>query len=91
MCFACLNINQAIEIHGTTCFACDFNFEEKYGDAGKGFIHIHHKNPLFDGEERIVDPEIDLAPLCANCHAIVHRKRNETLSIEELKRILIQI
>ncbi len=22
--------------------ACGFNFEKKYGERGKGFIHVHH-------------------------------------------------
>jgi 5-methylcytosine-specific restriction protein A len=39
------------------------------------------------GEDYIVDPEKDLVTICANCHAMVHR-RNPPLTIDELKRLL---
>lgn len=81
---------QAIAIHGTICKACAFDFEERYGELGKGFIHIHHIEPLFKGEEpRKVNPKTDLVPLCPNCHAMVHRQRSKTLSIEELKELML--
>lgn len=79
----------AIAYHGTTCVACGFNFEKNYGEYGKGYIHIHHINPLHEqGGKHFVDPIRDLAPLCANCHAIVHRRRNDVLSIEALRRTI---
>jgi hypothetical protein len=37
-----------------------------------------------------VDPATDLVPLCANCHAIAHRRRTTVTSIEEI-RALIEI
>lgn len=77
----------AIEIHGLECAACGFNFNEFYGNWGKGFIEVHHTNPLSrnKGEETETNPKTDLAVLCANCHRMVHRKKNITLSIQELK------
>lgn len=78
----------AILIHGYTCAACGFNFEEFYGEYAKGFIHIHHIEPLFSAGEKIVNPETDLVPLCANCHAIIHRKRDKTLTVDELKNMI---
>ncbi|MBY6073420.1 HNH endonuclease [Marinobacter salsuginis] len=82
---------QAIEIHGDSCKACGFNFGKVYGEHGSGFIHIHHVTPIssFEGKQ-VVNPVTDLIPLCANCHAMVHRRPNETLSIGELKQILDQ-
>lgn len=80
---------KAIEIHGLTCKGCGFNFGETYGPYGEGFIHVHHVQPLFEvGKPQKVDPQTDLVPLCANCHCIVHRRRNQTLSVEELKAIV---
>ena len=79
----------AIAIHGTTCFACGFNFEEKYGDRGKGFIEVHHLKPLsLEKNEIQVDPKSDLIPLCSNCHRMVHRDTKNILSLEELKKLL---
>lgn len=78
----------AILIHGYTCVACGFNFEAFYGEYAKGFIHIHHVEPLFETGEKIVNPETDLVPLCANCHAIIHRKRDKTLTVEDLQKMI---
>ena len=76
---------QAIAIHGTTCAACGFNFGSTYGSIGEGYIHIHHKVPVSQlGTSTLVDPEIDLVPLCANCHAMIHREKKRTLSVEAL-------
>ena len=78
----------AILIHGYTCVACGFNFEEFYGEYAKGFIHIHHVEPLFSAGEKTVNPETDLVPLCANCHALIHRKRDKTLTVDDLKKMI---
>lgn len=84
------NRMKAIKIHGLTCFGCGFNFGEKYGELGKNFIEIHHIKPLSTLEEEVeIDPETDLVPLCANCHRMVHRKKDEVLSVEELKELII--
>jgi len=77
--------NRAIEIHGLNCFVCGMNFEKFYGDIGIGFIHIHHLTPLHTIDERYqVNPESDLAPVCPNCHAMLHRSNNPP-TIEQLK------
>lgn len=78
----------AIQIHGTTCTVCGFNFDETYGkDYAGGYIQIHHIKPLseYEGE---VDPETDLVPLCANCHAMAHKRRATVTSIEDLKELI---
>lgn len=80
---------KAIAIHGLGCKACGFDFEQAYGDHAKGFIHVHHVVPISDfGGEKAVNPETDLVTLCANCHAMVHRRRDMTLSLGELKSML---
>lgn len=77
---------QAIAIHGLACKVCGFDFEKAYGEYAKGYIHVHHTQPIseFEAPKR-VDPETDLVTLCANCHAVVHRRRDRTLSVDELK------
>lgn len=54
-----------------------------------GYIEVHHIKHLADGEQ-VVDPAKDLLPVCANCHRMLHRKRNSDLSPERLIA-LIQI
>jgi hypothetical protein len=75
--------------YGLSCKACDFSFAERYGELGSGFIHVHHIVPLADiGKSYKVDPISDLIPLCANCHAMIHRRR-PTLTLNELKEHLM--
>ena len=82
------NRDMALKIHGYNCVVCNINFKQKYGEVGEGFIHIHHIKPLYSlDEEVVVDPSKDLVPVCPNCHAMIHRKKNSIYSIEELKLI----
>lgn len=79
---------KCIEHYGSTCSACDFDFGERYGDIGKGFIHVHHLKALADiGTEYELDPVRDLRPVCPNCHAMLHRKK-PPYTIEELKSLI---
>jgi len=80
---------QAIAIHGTTCAACGFNFGKFYGEYAEGFVHVHHVMPVSEfGGSKSVNPETDLVPLCANCHSVVHRKKDKTLTVQELKQLI---
>ena len=73
---------------GAKCAICNFDFSEKYGDLGKGFIHVHHLIELSSiGEEYKVDPINDLRPVCPNCHAMLHQKR-PAYTIEELNQVI---
>lgn len=77
-----------IEHYGTMCCICGFDFGATYGELGKGFIHVHHVVPLSEiGRSYAVDPVRDLRPVCANCHAMLH-KRAEVLTVEELQKTL---
>ncbi|MBQ4548658.1 MAG: HNH endonuclease [Bacteroidales bacterium] len=81
---------KCIQIKGTTCVICGFDFEKIYGDLGKGFIHVHHIVPMSSTNGTyVVNPETDLIPVCPNCHAMLHRGKNgNVLSIDELKAII---
>lgn len=71
--------------HGYSCQVCGMKFQELYGDIGEGFIHVHHKKPLAcRRHDYRVNPTIDLAPVCPNCHAMLHSS-NPPLGIDELK------
>ena len=62
----------ALEAHGFQCSVCGFDFQKVYGDLGKGFIEVHHIDPINRGSRK-TDPSKDLIPLCPNCHAMIHR------------------
>jgi hypothetical protein len=77
-----------IRHYGPQCFVCGFDFGRVYGRVLAGFIHVHHLTPLSTvaGNYR-VNPVRDLMPVCANCHAVVHR-REPPYSMEEVKALL---
>jgi len=77
--------SKCVKHYGASCSVCAMNFDEVYGELGKGFIHVHHLLPVAQlGKQYEVDPIADLRPVCPNCHAMLHR-RNPPLSINELK------
>jgi predicted HNH restriction endonuclease len=51
------------------------NYEEKYGVIGSDLIQVHHVTPLSAiGKIYEVDPVLDLIPLCASFHHVVHSR-----------------
>ena len=83
------NREAAIRIHGTKCMICGFDFGQKYGELGKGYIEVHHIKPLATLEQEVViNPETDLICVCANCHRMLHRFKNYIVTVEELKHIV---
>ncbi len=80
---------RAIEIHGTTCWACQKNMNDVYGkELAQDYIEIHHRVPLADLEAHTPNPDTDLVPLCANCHRVIHRERGKVLPVEKLREVL---
>lgn len=77
---------RCIEINGWICKGCGLDFKKKYGELGVDFIEVHHLYPISrtDGEHT-VDPATELVPLCANCHAMIHRLKGEEMSVEKLQ------
>ncbi len=79
---------ECIAHYGARCQICEFDFYKKYGEIGKGLIHVHHLKPLSEvrrGYE--VDPIRDLLPVCPNCHAVLHN-RTPPFTVEEIKHNL---
>lgn len=79
--------SKCIEHYGDSCSVCNFNFADKFGKMGEGFIHVHHLKPLsqIDGKYQL-DPIRDLVPVCPNCHAMLHKK-SPPFTINELRKI----
>ena len=75
--------------HGTSCAACGFSFEQKYGELGADFVPVHHLVPVaLLGSSYDLDPLTDLVPLCANCHAMAHHGVGTPRTVAELRRII---
>lgn len=65
------------------CEACGFDFKEKYGELGEGFIEAHHTKPVSQMQDNEKTNLNDIVMLCSNCHSMVHR-RKPWLSKEEI-------
>jgi len=76
--------NDALDIHGPVCMVCGFDFGQQYGPWGRDYAIVHHMSPL-EGGIRKTNPLTDLAVVCGNCHAMIHRKKGITLTLEELR------
>jgi 5-methylcytosine-specific restriction protein A len=73
--------------YGYSCKVCNFNFENNFGEVGKGFIHVHHINQISEiGREYEIDPIKDLIPVCPNCHSMIHSKK-PAFTIAEINKI----
>jgi len=64
-----------LERYKPVCSVCGLDFFIRYGQVGRGFIHVHHLKPLAKiRKSYTVNPIKDLRPVCPNCHAMIHRK-----------------
>jgi len=52
---------------------CGFDFEKFYGELGENYCQVHHLKPLSDRTTPVLTKLDDLAVVCANCHAMIHR------------------
>lgn len=83
-----LNRYLCLRKYGYKCKVCGFDFQDKYGDVGKGYIHVHHIVPVSQiGPGYQIDPENDLIPVCPNCHAMLHR-RNPPYKPDEISSMI---
>ena len=73
---------------GYACACCKMTFHDTYGEEFATFIHVHHLTPLASiKDEYQIDPVVDLAPACPNCHAVMHL-RNPPYSISEVQQMI---
>ncbi len=80
--------SKCIKHYKAICQVCEFNFQEKYGEIGAGYIHVHHLTPIHKvGSIYEVNPIKDLIPVCPNCHAMLHME-NPPIKPERLKEII---
>ncbi len=80
---------KCLEFYGFECKVCGIKFKETYGDEFSDIIEVHHTVPLSKIKSNyLVDPINDLVPVCPNCHAALHSKKDGCYTLSELKRII---
>jgi predicted HNH restriction endonuclease len=81
--------NACISHYGTACAVCGFEFGKTYGKVGEGLVVVDHLVPLgVTRAQHETVPIVDLRPVCANCHLVIHRE-DPPLSIEAVKAQLV--
>jgi 5-methylcytosine-specific restriction protein A len=68
------------------CEVCGMSFHERYGDRGKGYIIVHHQNPIAMREKPSKTTLDDLNLVCYNCHAMLHH--GNLLTVKQLRSII---
>lgn len=79
---------ECIVLKGCRCIVCGFDFEAVYGPVGCNYIEVHHLKPISQTDDEHEVSIDDLVPLCANCHAMAHRRYPEPFTPEELKAMI---
>jgi len=69
------------------CDVCGFDFQERYGKRGEGYIECHHTKPVSELDAHSKTKLSDLALVCSNCHKMIHR-RKPWLSIAAARNLL---
>jgi hypothetical protein len=79
---------RCIEHYGPQCSVCNFDFGEVYGNAVRGYIHVHHLKALSEiAAEYVIDPIADLRPICPNCHAVIH-SHEVPYTLDEVRELI---
>lgn len=82
---------EALKFHPRRCEVCGFEFDKFYGsDFADGYIEIHHIEPISGAGVKETNPAMDLVPVCANCHRMLHHRRKLNLTVEKLRQRIIQ-
>lgn len=66
------------------CDVCGFDFFQNFGEIGRDYAQVHHRNPLGATAKTSETRLEDLVVLCANCHAMAHIGQ-EVRTIDDLK------
>jgi len=78
---------RAMKNGALVCQICNFNFEQRYGVIGHGYIEGHHTVPVKDLRKGSQTRVEDIALVCSNCHRMLHRRR-PWLTMPELRAVL---
>ena len=76
-----------LQVHRTVCRRSGFDFAKQYAAEFDRLIAVHHLDPMALGR-RETDPIRDLVPVCFNCHAVMHRRRPDPYSVNEVRGLL---
>jgi hypothetical protein len=71
-------------LRSLACSACGFDFEQFYGEIGKGFIEAHHRETISSRKSSTPTTVQELDAVCPNCHRMLHQN-DPPFTVAELK------
>lgn len=77
---------KALEKKTLKCSGCEVDYYSVYGELGISLMECHHLIPLSSSKHTGTTKSSELALLCANCHRLIHSKK-EPLTLDELSLI----
>jgi len=80
--------SQALAEAAGVCAVCDTDFSKVLGGRGECVLQVHHRKQLSASKAPRLTRLADLAVVCANCHALIHKDPQEALPVERLRRML---
>ena len=75
---------------GFTCRVCDFNFQDIYGELGRGFAEAHHIVALSKLRKNVKSTKDDLITVCSNCHRMLHKMDGQANDYKILKKRVVK-
>lgn len=75
------------EVGFLECDVCRFNFGQRYGTVGDGYIEAHHTVPVSQMAGGRTTQIEELALVCSNCHRMLHRGP-KLMSVSELRSLV---
>lgn len=76
---------EALKLSGGICEGCGLDFSTLLNGRGLRALQVHHKKQLALRETPEATALVDLAVVCANCHAIIHTDPKAAMAVEELE------
>lgn len=76
---------EALKLSSGICEGCGVNFSALLNGRGLRALQVHHKKQLALRETPEATALVDLAVVCANCHAIIHTDPRVAIPVEELR------
>lgn len=77
--------NAALKNAHGICAVCDVDYSKILDGEGVEVLEVHHIGQLSNLDAPELHTLSDLAVVCANCHALIHKKPKNPLSIKELR------
>jgi predicted HNH restriction endonuclease len=79
----------ALDAAQGVCSVCEVDFSKILNGQGVRVLQVHHRKQLAASDAPRITHLKDLAVVCANCHMLIHKNPKHALSVEAVKKMLV--